>query len=232
MRQLAAADRRAAVWCAAQCARTVLHLGPEAEERPRREVELAEAWARGEVSERVCRPIAEAANAEGGYHRHCESWEVWTVYATNTLIGAIVAGEALPRWVAGVADCAAEAAAAGAATEGERREIRAAHLAAMLALVSSIHWPPTLPAHERILRAPSAVQVALDRLSAPPRSGLPIPDLVEARARADRLALDWNDPVQRAVAERTADVAAVGELLSGGTPRSLPPTATDPASEG
>jgi hypothetical protein len=35
LRDLVAADRRAAVWCAAQCARTALHLIPAGEDRPR-----------------------------------------------------------------------------------------------------------------------------------------------------------------------------------------------------
>ena len=48
------------------------------------------------------------------------------------------------------------------------------------------------------------------------QAGALIPDLVEARARAQRLGLFWDDPVQRAIAERATDEERVKRLLGGG----------------
>ena len=55
LRALAATDMRAAAWCAAQCARTALHLIPAGEDRPRSAIEAAEAWARGHATAADCR---------------------------------------------------------------------------------------------------------------------------------------------------------------------------------
>ncbi len=51
-------DRRLVVRAACACARTVLDQIPESEERPRRAIEIAEAWARGEATRDAVREAA------------------------------------------------------------------------------------------------------------------------------------------------------------------------------
>ena len=55
-------DRRTVVRAACACARTALQYVPVGEERPRRALELAEAWARGEETLEAVRTAADAAD--------------------------------------------------------------------------------------------------------------------------------------------------------------------------
>ena len=59
----AGVDRRAVVTAGCACARTALQYVPAGEERPRRAIELAEAWARGEETLETVRAAADAADA-------------------------------------------------------------------------------------------------------------------------------------------------------------------------
>lgn len=73
-------------------------------------------------------------------------------------------------------------------------------------LVAAERWPLTLLRTEQILGASNAVQVAWDAVAA----SAPEPTigaLLEAHARARRSGLRWEDPVERAVAERSRDGA-------------------------
>lgn len=56
-------DRKQLVMAACACARLVLHLVPAGEDRPRKAIEAAEAWCRGEVSLAKVRRAANAAYA-------------------------------------------------------------------------------------------------------------------------------------------------------------------------
>jgi hypothetical protein len=65
-------------------------------------------------------------------------------------------------------------------------------------------WPPTLPEAAQVRAALAPVQVAWDWASAtvdPDR----VPERAEAYARARRLGLDWDDPMQRALAAWAPD---------------------------
>lgn len=215
MRLLAAADRRAAAWCSCRCARTTLYLVHEGEGRPRRAIEVTEAWVAGEATEAERERAADNARAAASY-----------AYSA-----ALAVADAPAHAVARAANAAA--AAADPATAAEAAEevawamtfasvgrsdasLRAPHLADLLDLVRAVRWPLTVPSLQRICEAPSAVQVAWDWLSALPRTEASIAELVEAHQRAQRLGLDWSDPVSRAVAERADDEAHVAGLLARG----------------
>jgi hypothetical protein len=88
----------------------------------------------------------------------------------------------------------------------------------LLGLVQTERWPLTTPAPDAVLAAPAAVQVAWDAVWDPGAADHTMPALLEAHARAARLGLDWDDPVQRAVAERAVDEAAVAALLRAQAP--------------
>jgi len=59
-------DRHAVVKAACACARTALQYVPAGEERPRRAIERAEAWARGEETLETVRAAADAARVVAG----------------------------------------------------------------------------------------------------------------------------------------------------------------------
>ena len=81
---------------------------------------------------------------------------------------------------------------------------RADDISRLLTLVSDTRWPLALPTPASLRGAPPAAQVAWDRLCG--REGDPtISALLSAHARAERLGLDWKDPIQRAIAERATD---------------------------
>jgi len=229
LRDLVAADRRAAVWCAAQCARTALHLIPAVEDRPRSAVETALAWARGHATREDCRRAEhEAARARDGLsiddpakdaaaaasdavalcdpfaHRYNQPASEQTIYV---LVGSTVAAaSAIARTIAPL----------------DPQPAADHQLERLRDLVQAERWPLTMPSPEQLRAAPAAVQVAWDAvgdtLGDRAVVELTMLALVEAYARAERLGLDWDDPVQRAVAERTVDEAAVAALLQAGTP--------------
>ena len=63
-------DRKTLVLAACDCARLVLHLVPDGEDRPRVAIETAEAWARGEATIAQVR-IAAAEAASAAMHKQC-----------------------------------------------------------------------------------------------------------------------------------------------------------------
>ena len=204
LRKLVEVDRRAAVWCACQCARTVLCLGPEKEERPRRvAIETAEAWVRREATEEDCKKAANAADDED------DDYAAYAAYAADTVSDS--AASAASSAEAAVRSCAGQAASH---TTGDDWQVaRSRHLTHLLSLVSAIRWPLIVPTASQLRTASGAVQVAWDALTTTSGEDHTIPELIEARARAQRLGLDWDDPVQRAIAERAADEERVRELL-------------------
>lgn len=191
LQELGRVDRHAATWCACQCARTVLRYVPKRDKGPRQMIEIAEAWVRGEVTWLQCLTAAVGARTAAAFA------------AQTPHIGSHAASAALT---------AAEAVADTAADPDTRHEVRERHLAMLLDLVSSIRWPLVEPDVTAVLAAPEAIAVAWDWLGQ--REGeQSIPELLSAHSRAERLGLDWSDPVQRAIAERAVDEARVRELL-------------------
>lgn len=191
LQELGRVDRRAAAWCACQCARTVLRYVPKRDKGPRQTIEIAEAWVRGEATSLQC--IVAAAGA-----RNAAAFAALTSYSGGHAASAALA--------------AAEAVADAAADPDNRHEARDRHLAMLLDLVSSIRWPLLEPDVAAVIAAPEAIAVAWDWLGRC-EGDQSIPELLSARSRADRLGLDWSDPVQRAIAERAVDEARVREFL-------------------
>ena len=205
LRQLAEVDHEAAVWCACQCARTVLHLLSEGEGRPGAAIETAEAWLAGGATTGDCRQAS--ASAYAAYRAAYDARDHSAAFAANAANAAVsVVFDEHPAKQAVYA--------AGNAAYADRRSDQAAN-ARLLGLVSAIRWPLAVPAPSRLRASPPRVQVAWDALSEPTADPT-IPALVEAHARAGRLGLDWSDPVQRAIAERTTDEARIRQLLAGG----------------
>ena len=238
MRALARADRRAAVWCGCLCARTVLHLVPTNEARPQRVIEGAEAWVRGEVPEAWCR---EGNNDESALYciwgsvrnasdnACCTALAVWgdDGLSDDPSYVAVMAAHSVlmhfhedlvgyTAWARTIYTDALDDRDVGAFDESHWRVARASrrHFAHLLSRVSAVRWPLTTPTPTQLHAAPYAVQVAWDA-STDPSIDHTVAELVEARARAARLGLDWNDPVQRAIAERADDEERVGRLLGG-----------------
>jgi hypothetical protein len=231
LQALAAADPRAAVWCAAQCARAALHLVPDGEDRPRRALEVAEAWARGLATDEDCqRALApvEAADEE----REAAEPRTHAAHAVSYAITAARAVAALhapalrpvrTEPVAGPLSDVAPAEAGYAAWAAARALAHTTpvgwyaafhrHLVDLLARVEAERWPLTVPTPEQLRAAPATVQVAWDAVWDRAVVELTVPALLEARARAGRLGLRWDDPIQRAVAERAVDEAAVAAIL-------------------
>ncbi|MCB9678028.1 MAG: hypothetical protein H6737_23210 [Alphaproteobacteria bacterium] len=237
---LAAIDPRAATWCAAQCARTVLDRVAPGESRPLAAVEAAEAWALrpDAATRRACEHAAREASA-AVYAPHPSSDDVVAdaaYYATHSAAdaawsasqGTAAAGAAREAaWAAGAsaestraalarADAADEAgseAAEAALIEARRRAV-AAHLDALGGLVRGLRWPLTTPTAAELAAAPPVLRVAWDRVTeqAVPAADLAIDALIDAARRAERLGLAWDDRVARSIAER-ADEASVAVLL-------------------
>ena len=195
--KLAEVDPKSAMWCACQCVRTVLPLVPEGEDRPKRAVDTTEAWLRGDIPHTAVVAAAEAVEAASRQ------------YETNTPPRIVVSGAYKVTQAERAADAAYCAATAAYATTNpdnlyDPSDELTQRLSSLFELVSSLSWPLTAPTRDQLQRAPTSVQVSWD-LVAEPRTVHTIPDLLRAHGRARDLALDWNDPVARAVAERTTD---------------------------
>jgi len=216
---LVAADRRAAVWCAAQCARTALHLVPAGEDRPRQALETAETWARGYTSVEDCRwaehkaararvglsaddPAIDAVAAAVDAVALCDPSAHRSQYRDENTLVILV----------GITAAAASAVAHASAPLDPQPAARR-HLERLRDLVQAERWPLTVPSPEQLRAAPAAVQVAWDAVGDRAVAELTVPALLEAHARAARLGLRWDDPIQRAVAERAIDEAAVAAIL-------------------
>jgi len=223
LRQIAAADPRAGAWCAAQCARTALHLVPAGEDRPRRALEVAEAWARGLATDEDCAVARGDVESAGS--------DVGELAPRSIAVRAV--SHAISSAHAAVAGCAC---GAGATTPLESSATQAAwaivlttdparwhaefhrQLERLHERVQAERWPLTVPAPEQLLAAPAAVQVAWDALGDRAVAEQTVLALVEAHARAGRLGLRWDDPAQRAVAERTVDEVRTARLLDATVP--------------
>lgn len=84
--------RRRLVLAACECARLSLHHAPDGEDRPRRAIEVVEAWARGEdgVTLRDVMVACEAAVAAGAYATNAV-YAAHVAYAANTTAAAYAA---------------------------------------------------------------------------------------------------------------------------------------------
>ena len=212
LRLLVSADRRAAVWCACRCARTVLHLVPEGEHRPKRAIERSEGWARGKTTAEACWDAGARATevpSDWGAPAGLIANAAFRI-AADTISGTPdEAGEAIAEAVSSIAN----------ATGTGRRNMRQRserHLEVLLELVSAERWPRIVPNADQIREAPEALRVAWDLVAQDDHPDHTVPELVEAHARAERLDLDWSDPVQRAIAERAPDEVRIRQLLAVG----------------
>ena len=201
--KLAAVDRSAAVWCAAQCARVALHLVDDPRARPREALEMAEKWVRGRTSTVLC--CAAAARAQA-YARRLSPSAAHSA-AQSAAFAANCPRQPLPAMTAERAARALHEAYGDPAPR---------HLDALLARVRSIRWPFARATPALLATTSPGVAVAYDWLEDDPQAApdQSIEDLLAAHARAARLGLFWPDPVQRSIAERTVDEAHISRLLS------------------
>ena len=87
-------DRRVVVNAACACARTALQYVPAGEERPRRAIEAAEAWARGEETLEAVRTAADAADyaaADATYTDYAAAEAATSAYFAATAANAYAA---------------------------------------------------------------------------------------------------------------------------------------------
>jgi hypothetical protein len=119
-------DRRSVVQAACSCARTALKHVPEGEERPRRALDVAEAWTRGEASLEDVRVAAYAAAAAAYDAAYDADYDA--AYAASA---------------AAAYDAAAAAYAAAYADDDDDANARADALRLMVPLVME-HLPPAL----------------------------------------------------------------------------------------
>jgi hypothetical protein len=111
------ADRRKFTWVAAQCARLVLHLVPEGEDRPRLAIEAAEAFSRGEATVKDCLKAAYAAADAADV-----ADAAYSVAAYSASVSAADAAFSAYAAFASAADAADAAYAACAATRAAERQ--------------------------------------------------------------------------------------------------------------
>jgi hypothetical protein len=209
LRDLADTDERAAMWCACRCARTVLHLVPAGEERPRRAIEAAEEWVRGQRTRRRLRRVGYAAAIAGA----AGQGDYAMAHSASCAAARAAAGAAGAVHSASTYADAVQYAVTAALDAARLARLEAPNMRQLLALVSAERWPRTVPAPEQLRAAPEAVQVAWDLVS-DITDDIAVPELAEAHDRAERLGLDWGDPVQRAVAERADDEERVERVLA------------------
>ena len=80
-RRLGTIDKRTSVTLACLFARQALHLVQEGGQRPRKAIETAEAWLRGEATVAECRAAADAAYADAAYAA-AAAYAAYAAYAT------------------------------------------------------------------------------------------------------------------------------------------------------
>jgi len=109
-------DRHVVVITACACARTALQYVPAGEERPRRAIEAAEAWTRGEVNRAAVRAAARAGRATfaAGY---VSAAAAFAAYAAVAALSAADDATAYADYAAVYAADAAALAAASAAND-------------------------------------------------------------------------------------------------------------------
>lgn len=222
LRTLVGVDHQAAIWCASQCARTMLPLIHD-EGRPQQALEAAEGWVRGEVSADDC--LAAAGASRQIVHELLVSPEQGTrpqgerdaaiLLSASAAAGHVaeachLRGSLAPRtsigWSVGHV--------ANALTSTPNAPRRDEILERLLALVQATPWPLVAPTIAQLQEAPVVLQVAWDLVASEPRAvEHTIPELLGAHARARRLELDWDDPLQRAIAEHAIDEARLSALL-------------------
>lgn len=138
-----------------------------------------------------------------------------------------------------VASSAAEALWVSSRRSRRPGEVYRRDISALLGTVAATRWPLTLPTPHQLDASPRSIQrvwreafdprahvwagrswlAASVHARAPWAARLiqpthPISALIDSHARAQRLELDWDDPVQRAIAERTSDEVHTRALLT------------------
>ena len=104
-------SRKPLVLAACECARLSLHLVPAGEDRPRRAIETAEAWCRGEATLDQVRRAATAAATAAGW---AAGWAAADAAAAAAADAAYAAAAAAADWAPDAAAAAAADAAAAA----------------------------------------------------------------------------------------------------------------------
>jgi hypothetical protein len=217
---LSAVDERAAVWCATWCARTALPLvaglwvsiGTVATATAA--LEIAEAWSHplgppeARPSRRQCREVAHTARETAA--RLFGSARDAALAAARAAKGAWRPGDAVAA-VASAALARANTLARDWNVAGVQpyREVTAD----LLVQVQSLRWPLTVPSRARLRAARGGAAVAWDRVAT--HGDHTVSELLGAHERARRLGLRWEDPIERAVAERAHDEADIARLLAG-----------------
>jgi hypothetical protein len=120
-------SRKLVVLAACDCARTALRYVPEGEGRPRLAIETAEAWCRGEATEKEAREAANAAAHAAGLAADAAAYAANATYAANAAAHAAAhatyaaAHAANATYAAAGLATAAATAATAAATAANRR---------------------------------------------------------------------------------------------------------------
>lgn len=215
LRALVWIDRCVAVWCAAQCARNVLHHVPAGEERPRLAIEAAERWAREPTEEN--RKVAHAAATNAATHAADAAYAYANAnananaYAANAYAAAYAATNAamaatnVVATVTHAAMAATNAVATATNAANAYANANAANAHALIdfdTLVRGVQWPLTVPTLAQVLDEPRpVVAVAWDQLFAVVGE-ITVEQLIDAHNLCQSNGLDWNNPVHRAICER------------------------------
>ncbi len=222
LQDLVEIDFRAGVWATARCLRAGLSApdggAPPSDRVPSfaPAVEALEAWSRGTIDATSLDEAVQAAARDPGSHGD---------RIGDALCGAIahLAGAIADPDAQGARGCAAAvfllgqglARHEGTYTYGDCLRGTLAPLARLAPTVEAQRWPRRRPDPAQIEATPRAVQIAWDAVHHADGDHT-IAELFAAHARAERLGLDWVDPVQRAVAERTTDEGQIAAILQSG----------------
>lgn len=218
--QLAGADPMASIWGVCQLARAALPLLGGDQGHPQRAIEAAEAWLSGGATSGDCmdaaRVLSEHMRTLRGGHRY----RLRALQSASFAAFAASWGPGHDRFVFAVRGAAEGAHAALYSYGCEHSSSEPPHVwqrahALLPAVLRTQRWSRVRPTAAQLQRAPPAVAVAWDAV-AHSRAEHTIGALLEARARAERLGLDWAEPVQRAVAEHARDEEQLRVLLGPG----------------
>ena len=193
---LAAIDPRAAMWCVVACLRTAmgeLDSTPSVEQA----IEAIGAWARGVGSVEGLQRARDVLQHPDDRPTRAASYAVQT---------ALALAEGTTRHDGYTAPFRA-------IVHGLPEARRDPVLEVLIALIDAQHWPLCSPGREALHTAPSTLAVAWDSVDHA-HTEQTIAELRAAHARSQRLALDWSDPLQRAIAERADNEERLQMLLS------------------
>ena len=220
LRDLAAIDHRAAVWCACLCARSVLHLADDVDERVQRAIETAEAWLWGEATAKACAMASDRVQAMVPAGLTANAARSAAAHAASAVVSPGVAVQSAEAAADAVSRDLLDALGGGIGDLVACERARTEHLAALDRLVCDERWPRSVPTTQQLGEAAASMAVAWDAVaSRRPTDDLSLSELLSAHARAERLGLRWDDAVGRAIAEHAEDEAYAAVLLAVDPPR-------------